>query len=275
MSERIESKPFSLAGLVTRAGEHMTRELEDRLVPHRGEQGGARENVVREFIRAHIPGRFDVSSGFVFDAHGAVSEQLDVIVADAMVTPRFEVSGGVRFYPCESVVAVGQVKTHCDSRKKTWDAFRNLRSASALDRSADGRTTCDRTGVSIDHTGHHLDRIFTFLFVIDSILDADSMLEVVVDFVERCDSHEWPSLVVGLEKYLLTYACDDGYCPNTVHARGISVCRAEEGNNPLLQFYVFLSQAVLSTRVARVSSWHHLGHAAQGNAEIIFAATDC
>lgn len=203
-----------------------------------------------------------------------MSEQLDVIVADALVTPRFEVSGGVRFYPCESVVAVGQVKSRCDSRRKAWDAMCNLRSASLLDRSAGGRTTCDRTGKAIDHKRDHLDRIFTFLFVVDHILEAETMRRVVLDFVERSDSHTWPSLVFGLRQYLITYACDEGACPNTIHARGISVCREDEGNNALLQFYVLLSQAVLSTRVARNSSWHHLGQEARMNAEVIYSTFD-
>lgn len=265
---------FSLADLLTRAGHHMAEELDDQLVPHRGEQGGARERIVRDFLRSHLPARFDVSAGFVFDAHGAVSEQLDVIVADAMVTPRFEASGGVRFYPCESVVAVGQVKTHCDSRRKAWAALSNLRSASLLDRSAGGRAVCDRSGAAIDHKRDHLDRIFTFLFVIDRVLDGESMRKVVLDFVERSDSYTWPSLVFGLRRYLITYACDDGICPNTIHARGISICREDEGVNVLLQFYTFLSQAVVATRIARMSSWHHLARDTRANADVIYSSAD-
>jgi hypothetical protein len=270
----VTTKTFSLAELLTRSGERMSHDLTERLVPHRGEQGAARENVVREFLRSHLPSRFDVSSGFVFDSHGAVSSQIDIIVADAMVTPRFEVAGGVRFYPCESVVAVGQVKTHCDSRRKAWDALCNLRSVSTLDRSAGGRALCDRSGVPIDHKREHLDRIFTFLLVIDKVLDADSMREVILEYVQRSDSHTWPSIVFALGRYLATYACDDGVCPNTIHARGISVARDEDGNNALLQFYVFLSQAIVSTRVARMSSWHHLGNAASPNAEVIYSVRD-
>lgn len=265
---------FSLAELLRLSGARMASELAERLVPHRGEQGGAREHVVREFLRSHLPSRFDVSSGFVFDASGAVSKQIDIIIADATITPRFEVAGGVRFYPCESVVAVGQVKTHCDSRRKTWDAFGNLRSVSLLDRSAGGRALCERSGVPIDHTRDHLDRVFTFLFVTDRVIDPDSMREVVLDYVERSESHAWPSLVFALGRFLVTYACDDGVCPNTIHARGISLAREADGNDVLLQFYVFLSQAIMSTRVARVSSWHHLGIAARADASIIYSCAD-
>jgi hypothetical protein len=51
------------------------------------------------FLRAYIPARFDVSTGFVFDSKGNVSKQLDIVIANALVCPRFETAGGNRFYP--------------------------------------------------------------------------------------------------------------------------------------------------------------------------------
>lgn len=252
----------------------MASELSDRFVPHRGEQGAAREAVVRDFLRSYLPARFEVSTGFVFDAHGTASAQLDIIVADSMVAPRFEVSGGVRFYPCEAVVAAGQVKTHCDSKRNVWDAFENLRSVAQLDRSAGGRALCDRSGAPIDHTRDHLDRVFTFLFVIDKCIESETMVTLMLDYAQRNSEHLWPSMVLSLDRYLTTYACDDGPCPNTMHARGISSMLERDGNNTLLQFYVYLSQAIASTRVARMSSWHHLGRAATANADILCSTTD-
>lgn len=252
----------------------MASELSDRFVPHRGEQGAAREFIVRDFLRSYLPTRFEVSTGFVFDMHGSTSKQLDIIISDSTISPRFEVSGGVRFYPCEAVVSVGQVKTHCDSKRKVWDAFENLRSVAELDRSAGGQALCDRTGAPIDHTRDHLDRIFTFLFVIDKCVDIDSMLTVMLDYVQRNPEHVWPSLILSLGRYLATYACDDGACPNTMHARGLSSMVEDDGNKTLLQFYVYLSQAIAVTRVAHMSSWHHLGRAASVKADIHFSTVD-
>jgi hypothetical protein len=124
--------------MLARAGMRMADELKERLVPHSGELGIAREEILRRFLRDNLPRRYEVSSGFVFDSSGEISQQLDIIIADALVAPRFEVSGGIRFYPCESVVAVGQVKTHVSSRREMWDAINNLRSVSLLDRNYPG-----------------------------------------------------------------------------------------------------------------------------------------
>jgi hypothetical protein len=249
---------FSLAEAIVKAGERMAAELRERLVPHAGEQGRARENTIKDFLTSYLPTTFDVGSGFVFDVNGAVSDQLDIIIADSTVAPKIQVAGGIRFYPCEAVVAVGQVKTRCDSRRKTWDAFCNLRSASVLDRSAAGRAMCTRTGEPIDHTSSHLDRIFTFLFIVDEALGGDTMQQVLLDYVVRSDSYLWPNLVFALDRYIVTFCCDDGVCPNTIHARGISLSRHSEGNETLLQFYVYLFQACMFTSVAPMCSPQHL-----------------
>jgi hypothetical protein len=101
-----------LREMLRAAAVRMADELKQRLVPHRGELGTAREEIVRQFLRSYLPRRFEISSGFVFDAHGNLSQQLDVIIADGMMCPRFSVAGGVHFYPCEAVIAVGQVNAY-------------------------------------------------------------------------------------------------------------------------------------------------------------------
>lgn len=263
---------FSLAKLVVESGLRMSSELRSKLLSHRGEIGTAREKIVAEFLRAHLPAGFEVDRGFVFDMHGNLSEQLDVVVADACLTPRFETPGGVRLFPCETVVAVGQVKTRCDSRRSAWGAFSNLRSASVLDRSANGGALCSRTGTSIDHVRDHLGRIFTFLFVIDDALSAESMRWILRDFIERTECHTWPNIVLAIDRYLVTYCCDDGICPNTEHARGVSVLDVQNRNDVLMQFYLMLAQAVSATKVARLSLYDHLRDATQMRGDVTYAA---
>lgn len=68
-----------LKDMLTHAGQRMALDLRQRLVPHHGEQGAAREEIVRAFLRSYLPKRFEVSSGFVFDAGGRISGQTDII----------------------------------------------------------------------------------------------------------------------------------------------------------------------------------------------------
>jgi hypothetical protein len=261
-------RSFTLPELLKSAGARLASDLADQLVPHAGEQGAVREVVVRTFLRSVLPRHLDVSGGFVFDCHGNVSRQVDIIIADTTVGPRFEVSGATRFYPCESVVAAGEVKSHSDSASKTWDALSNLKSVTELDRSAGGTAVAERTGAPLDHRSSHLDRIFTFLLTIDRPLAGDRAREVVAEYVTRSSPHVWPNVVFALNKYLITYCCDDGYCPNPHHARGISLLQAEP-SRLLLQFYVFLSQALVVTNVARMSSQAHLSRGLNISADVV------
>jgi hypothetical protein len=108
---------FSLLRLLQASGKRMKEELRERLTPHPGELGSNREEIIRDFRRRYLPRRFEVSNGFAFDASGRVSKQLDIVIVDSQVCPRFETAGGIRFFPCESVVAVGQVKSSLTSRR--------------------------------------------------------------------------------------------------------------------------------------------------------------
>src|SRR5258708_28829732 len=136
---------FDLEYLLQSAGRRMRDDLAERLVPHPGELGTGREEIIRAFLRAYLPNRFEVATGFAFDACGSVSEQLDIIIANSLVCPRFETAGGKRFYPCESIVAVGQVKSSLTTKQAFRDAMRNLASVKLL-RSLSPRT-CDRQQV--------------------------------------------------------------------------------------------------------------------------------
>jgi hypothetical protein len=81
---------LSLQELLRAAGRRMRADLAERLIPHPGELGIDREEAIRSFLRSYLPKRFEVANGFAFDAHGKVSRQLDVIVANSQACPRFE-----------------------------------------------------------------------------------------------------------------------------------------------------------------------------------------
>src|SRR5690349_19330992 len=96
------SQQFELAELLALAQARMSTDLEAMLIKHPGELGISREEVIRQFLRAYLPKRFEISSGFVFDCTGRRSKQIDIIIADSLVSPRFDLPGGTRLYPCES-----------------------------------------------------------------------------------------------------------------------------------------------------------------------------
>ena len=149
----------SIGRFLEASGKRMREDLAERLVPHPGELGSGREEIIREFLRAYLPKRFDISTGFAFDSKGSVSKQLDIIISNSLQCPRFETAGANRFYPCESVVAVGQVKSSLTTREEFSQAMTNLESAKSLDRSAGGMAIDNSFGEAIDNVTNHLHQI--------------------------------------------------------------------------------------------------------------------
>lgn len=77
---------------------------------HPGAKGDASELHWKEMLMEVLPGRYQVSKGFVVDLAGMRSEQIDVIVHDRTYSPLWWEEGGHLYVPAESVYAVFEVK---------------------------------------------------------------------------------------------------------------------------------------------------------------------
>ena len=182
-----------------------------------------REVVLRRFLAEHLPKRFNVDTGFVFDHSERCSDQMDIVIVDSSVCPFFEDAGQRRFFPVEAVVAVGQVRSSATSRNEWLGALDNLESVKRLDRSGGGQS-CDLFyGEKLDQRSHHLHQVFSFLFVCGQSLAAETAREFPLEYLANREPHLWPNISYAMDRYLLTFCCDDGVCPNPMHARGLAL----------------------------------------------------
>jgi len=78
---------------------------------HSGEFGSYREEIAKALVSQFVPERMAVDSGFVVTSSGGVSSQCDIIVYDRTLTPMIRNANRQRFFPVESVCAVGEVKS--------------------------------------------------------------------------------------------------------------------------------------------------------------------
>jgi hypothetical protein len=83
----------------------------DGKLVHPGEFGAFREAVTRDYLKAFVPQRMAVDTGFVVNANGRISSQCDIVIYDRTVTPLLQSANRQRFFPVESVCAVGEVKS--------------------------------------------------------------------------------------------------------------------------------------------------------------------
>ena len=97
--------------------------------------GDAMETPVRERLEQVLPQGIGVGSGCVIDTQGNTSRQLDVVLYERGICPVFCVNNSpeTTYYPCEGVLAVGEVKGAID-KEKLGDAFRKIASAKATKR---------------------------------------------------------------------------------------------------------------------------------------------
>jgi hypothetical protein len=100
-------------------------------VPHAGLKGQEAEELVRKFLRGHLPKRFDVGSGFIIDGLNNLSKQTDVIIYDALNCPVYRASETAAIIPSDNVAAIVEVKSQLDKQRMD-EAFANAAAAKGL-----------------------------------------------------------------------------------------------------------------------------------------------
>lgn len=76
-----------------------------------GEFGKYREDACKYFLSNIIPQRYGISDGFLITKDDKISTQCDVIIYDKLGAPIIKNVVGIKFFPIESVVAIGEIKS--------------------------------------------------------------------------------------------------------------------------------------------------------------------
>ncbi|WP_306332001.1 DUF6602 domain-containing protein [Vibrio injensis] len=78
---------------------------------HRAEFGTYRERLVKELLVDFLPSYVEVGEGFICNRNDKPSTQCDLVVYNQDETPNLETDDLRRFFPIETVYAVGEVKS--------------------------------------------------------------------------------------------------------------------------------------------------------------------
>ncbi|WP_152035320.1 DUF6602 domain-containing protein [Paraburkholderia terricola] len=185
---------------------------------HPGEFGSYREAITHVFLRAFIPQRMAADSGFVVTSSGHISTQCDVVIYDRSVTPLLQNDYKQRFFPLESVCAVGEVKSVM-SLADLKAALRKLSGVKSLrDTLYEPRYVhcVKEDGLASEYEPHRdeRDQIITFLICEGFAFDiADKMEEVLSCYIQ--EHPQYPSnlrhnFVLSIRDGLLTYVHHSG-----------------------------------------------------------------
>jgi hypothetical protein len=193
-----------LAPLVNEILQSLNREVINQLdlaasIKHPGESGRAREQVIANYLRRLVPKEFGIDTGFVFDAQGTISRQIDVVIYRTGYHPVFEI-GGIKHFMIECVVAVLENKASIGSRDKLESAIENIASVKALDRTNGGTNYLVVGGqhgllVNPDEFQH---QVFGAI-VTEHSLVADSLRDAVLEFLRaHPDRRRWPNIYADI-----------------------------------------------------------------------------
>ena len=99
--------------------------------------GSARETPTRKRLGHLLPEGIAVGSGCVIDSHGGTSKQMDVVLYEKHLCPEYSINDdpATTYYPCEGVIAVGEIKSRMASRDLE-DTFAKIASVKKLRRYA-------------------------------------------------------------------------------------------------------------------------------------------
>ena len=98
-------------------------------------KGNVMEQPTRDSLAQLLPGGLDVGSGCIIDSEGRTSRQIDVVIYERAFCPVFCVNNSpeTTYYPCEGVLAVGEVKSTV-GKSEFDDAVKKMESVKALKR---------------------------------------------------------------------------------------------------------------------------------------------
>ena len=136
-------------------------------VRHPGEYGTYRESITADFLRCFLPQHLSIDTGFIVNSMGNVSKQVDLVLYDPTMTPPLESKQRQRFFPVETLVAAGEVRSEI-TKQSLEDALGRLAEVKALRAKLAPESSAVKRWYGLgdtkyDPTGIPFDQVFTFL----------------------------------------------------------------------------------------------------------------
>ena len=241
-------KPFDSIAYIAHMGKELVANFQaGGLATTPGLKGSAREVSVREKLEHLLPRGVAVGSGCVIDSFGGTSRQMDVVLYESAFCPVYRISQdpAATYYPCEGVIAVGEIKSSLTSAD-LQDIFAKIRSVKELRRFV--RRESERSDkhqawaadVAFRHYGSPLtaigskseeynqetkptDQIYGFALAGTTELSPQTLCSKFTTFAAEAGRPLSPNLIVTLDDGIL--------CPVVIHDNQLTVVRSPQQAN--------------------------------------------
>lgn len=226
-------KSFDTFEYVKDLGRDLIRDFEKSAkTTHPHSVGDGREKGAINKLKNILPDGVGVGSGFVIDSYGNVSSQCDIIIYEKDLCLKFNSDDERnRYYNCESVIAVGEVKSDI-TKKELINTLQKMRKIKNLKRyttnnnnfrrylTAQGLVGTDDE--KIDSKNKSLDQIFTFLICNSFKMSVDKMVEEIK--LINYQRYEYINCIVSVDGKFVSYGkYENNTCYNRLGANDSNV----------------------------------------------------
>lgn len=111
---------------------HLRLEAALQIIEHNPTRGTSAENLLRSLLLEYLPGRWSIGNGFLVDAEGNASKQVDALIYDAMTASAIYRDGELVVLPTGTAAVAIEVKSILDEQAVA-DAVDNAMSVKSID----------------------------------------------------------------------------------------------------------------------------------------------
>lgn len=188
--------------------------------------GSAIETPVRNLLSSVLPRGLSVGTGCVIDSYRNTSRQMDIVLYERDICPIFRVNDTpeATYYPCEGVIAVGEIKATING-DKLQKAFKNIESAKTLKRHWERPVTDALNTKSYRNYGNPVtiagirsnneeeenerDEIFAFVLAGDLDMKVETMIKKFESQAQSRGGSTCPNVLATISGgYLRPFICD-------------------------------------------------------------------
>lgn len=212
---------------------------------HNAEFGAYREKLVRNFLRSIIPYKFDISEGFLINRKEKTSKQIDIVVYDKINAPLIEDQLNNRFFPVESVVGIGEVKSIIHSKSDLKKHLKKLASNKSINRERNSEYIVCRDDEDISSNGMLIkDQPFSFLICKKLDFDISNLENDMDEIYKDIDIRFWHNFIFSIEDGYFGYQDPEKSNPiftwASVNSTGRNKCLSRtSGNSGYAHFRTF------------------------------------
>lgn len=207
-------KQFNTFEYVKDLGIDLVREFEKKgKTTHTNSVGEGREKSAIDKLKDILPDGVGIGSGFVIDSFGNVSSQCDIVIYEKNLCLKFNNDDEKhRYYNCESVIAVGEVKSDL-STKELKDSIKKLKKIKNLKRRSENtkfRRYLSTQGLigtdkeKINQEKNEFDQILTFLICNSLVIKVDKILKEMK--MSECKQYEYINCIISVDGKYIGYA---------------------------------------------------------------------